>query len=50
VEKYVHTLERDTELAERNNMAYTSTLVTYGQATAIVTETGDRTEVGRISQ
>jgi Ca2+-transporting ATPase len=31
-------------------MAYTSTLVTYGQATAIVTETGDRTEVGRISQ
>ena len=50
VEKAIHTLDRETELAERNNMAYTSTMVTYGQATTIVTATGDHTEVGRISQ
>ena len=37
-------------LAERRNMVYTSTLVTYGTATGVVIATGDNSEVGRISQ
>ena len=50
VEKAVITLDRDTILAERKNMVYASSMVTYGQGTGIVTATGDQTEVGRISQ
>jgi len=37
-------------LADRNNMAYSSTLVTYGTGVGAVVETGDRTEIGRINQ
>ena len=40
----------ETPLAERRNMVYASTLVTYGQATGVVTAIGDNTEVGRISR
>ncbi len=39
-----------TTLAERRNMAYASTLVTYGTATGVVVATGDDSEVGRISK
>ena len=43
-------LPTETILAERRNIAFASTLVTYGQATGVVIAIGDNTEVGRISQ
>ncbi len=42
--------DHDAVLAERRNMAYASTLVTYGTATGVVIATGDGSEIGRISQ
>jgi len=49
-EKTVDPLDPETILAERINMAYGSSMVTYGQGTGIVTATGNQTEVGRISE
>jgi len=43
-------IDHDAALAERKNMAYASTLVTYGTGTGIVVATGDGSEIGRISQ
>ncbi len=50
VEKDHSVVPRDAVLAERADMAYASTLVTYGTGAGLVVATGDRTEVGRISQ
>lgn len=50
VQKAEDILPHDTVLADRSNMAYGSTLVTYGQASGVVVAIGDNTEVGRISQ
>ncbi len=50
VEKREGELGRDTLLADRLNMVYASTLVTYGQGKGIVTAIGNHTEVGRISE
>lgn len=50
VEKQSAPLEPDTPLAERSNVAYAGTLVTFGQAEGIVWATGDSTETGRIAQ
>ncbi len=49
VEKGIDPVDENTPLAERTDMTYGSSMVTYGQATGIVIATGDRTEVGRIS-
>lgn len=49
VAKAAGELAHDATLADRRNMAYTSTLVTYGTATGVVTAIGDATEVGNIS-
>jgi cation-transporting ATPase F len=50
VEKALDRLGEEVPLADRKNMAYASTLVTFGQGTGIVVAIGDGTEVGRISR
>ncbi len=50
VEKRLAALTAETTLADRSNMIYAGTFVTYGQARGVVAETGDSTEVGRISE
>ncbi|MFO7570472.1 MAG: HAD-IC family P-type ATPase, partial [Smithellaceae bacterium] len=50
VVKKEEVMDPDTILADRRNMAYAGTLVTYGQAQAVIIATGDRTETGRISE
>jgi Ca2+-transporting ATPase len=50
VSKSAEVLEHDAVLAERRNMSYASTLVTYGQGKGVVVAIGNGTEMGRISQ
>lgn len=50
VSKQVSVLQHDTLLADRTNMLYSSTLVTYGTGQGVVVATGDDTEIGRISE
>lgn len=50
VEKQTGPLDGKTVLADRLNMLYASTFVTYGRGKAVVTSIGDATEVGRISE
>lgn len=50
VSKHLDVAAADASLAERRNLAFTSTLVTYGQARGVVFATGANTEVGHISK
>lgn len=50
VEKSTTPVEKDTPLAERVNMAYAGSFVTFGQGSGIVVSTANATEMGRISQ
>ncbi|MEO0373477.1 MAG: cation-transporting P-type ATPase [Cyanobacteria bacterium P01_A01_bin.17] len=50
VDKSIQPLPEDISLAERTNMAYAGSFVTFGQGTGIVVATADATEVGQISQ
>ncbi|AFY40132.1 ATPase, P-type (transporting), HAD superfamily, subfamily IC [[Leptolyngbya] sp. PCC 7376] len=50
VEKNPESLPLDTPLAERNNMAYAGSFVTFGQGRGIVVATANATEMGQISQ
>ncbi|MDX1371731.1 MAG: HAD-IC family P-type ATPase, partial [Nitrososphaeraceae archaeon] len=50
IEKNPKVLKLDTIVADRHNMAFAGTLVTYGYGIGIVVNIGDKTETGKISQ
>ena len=50
VPKHPDPLAQDTILAERKNLAYAGTLISSGQAEAVVCAIGDQTETGRIGR
>ncbi|WP_125559252.1 cation-transporting P-type ATPase [Pseudoalteromonas rubra] len=50
VEKNLEVLAKEALLGDRQNMAFSSTLVVYGTGVGVVTETGDNTEIGKISE
>jgi magnesium-transporting ATPase (P-type) len=50
VDKDAEPVAADAALADRTDMAYAGTLVTYGQATGCVVATGAATEIGRIDR
>lgn len=50
VTKKLDSLSVDTYVADRKNMVYSGTAVTYGRARAFVTSTGMRTEFGKIAK
>ena len=49
VEKAIDAVDEDASLGDRSCIAYSGTLVAYGQAVGVVVATGARTEIGRIS-
>ncbi len=49
VRKQPEQLAQETLLADRTNMAYSSTLVTYGTGAGLVVAIGDGTEIGKIN-
>ena len=50
VEKQTEAVPPEATLGDRTCMAYSGTLVTFGQASGLVVATGDATELGRISE
>ena len=50
MQKQRESLAQETLLADRSNIAYSSTLVTYGAGSGIVVAIGDATEIGQINE
>ncbi|MBD2255089.1 cation-translocating P-type ATPase [Nostoc parmelioides] len=50
IEKNTEPVDADAVLAERSNMAYAGSFVTFGTAKGVVVAIGEATETGRISQ
>lgn len=50
IDKTTETQDKGTVLAERKDMVYLSTVAIRGKAVAIVTSTGEETELGKIAQ
>ena len=48
--KHTNILKPSMGVSDQENMAFMSTIVTYGKATAIVTQTGMKSELGKIAQ
>jgi len=48
--KQTDALDADTVLGDRSNMAYSSTLVTYGTGVGVVVAIGRNTEIGKINE
>ena len=49
VEKNNDEMPEDTDLADRTNMVHSGSLVVYGRAMVLITETGMETELGKIA-
>jgi len=49
IDKETRALPEDTPLAERDNIVFMGTIVTYGRAAAVVYGTGMETEIGKIA-
>ena len=50
VDKGTEQVDEDTNLADRNSMAFAGTMAVQGKAKGLVVETGSRSEIGRISE
>jgi len=49
VDKHTADIPQEVCLADRRNLVYMGTIVTYGRATAVITGTGAATEIGKIA-